>query len=70
MALLGKDATATCVSAVVAGAPDPEHAAEGVPVVLRGGAVFMSAATAPTPQATRWAKAELAFTWQFHHLRS
>jgi hypothetical protein len=53
------------ISAVVAGAPDLEHAGRGVLVVLLCGAVWMSAATAPAPQATTWTKAELAFTRQF-----
>jgi hypothetical protein len=57
------------MSAVVAGAPDLERAAGvswwGVLAVLLSGAVWMSAATAPAPQATTWTKAELAFTRQF-----
>jgi hypothetical protein len=50
------------LSAGVAAAPNLKRDADGVLVVLLGGAVWMGTATAPAAQATTWTKLGVPFT--------
>jgi len=49
----------------VAAAPNLMRDADGVLVVLLGGAVWMGTATAPAAQATTWTRLGVAFTRHF-----